>query len=200
MPVYVALLRAVNLGGPTTLRMADLRAMATRLGFTSVTTLLQSGNLVFGWEKARDEELLERRIETATAETFGITTDVHVRRAEAWAEVVENNPFGREAKEDPAHLVVVVVRSALKPGRVAELERRITGRERIRSGGRHLYIVYPDGIGRSKLTTALIDAGLGVRGTARNWNTVGKILAASRAVADSGTRGPDTRRRAPHRS
>jgi uncharacterized protein (DUF1697 family) len=69
------------------------------------------------------------------------------------------------------------------PGRehVTALEKAIVGREVIRAGGRHLYIVYPDGIGRSKLTNALIEQKFGTQGTARNWNTVLKLAALAAA-------------------
>ena len=87
------------------------------------------------------------------------------------------NPFPAEAKSDPGHLVVMCLKSA--PGReaVSALQQAISGREVIRAKGREAYIVYPDGIGRSRLTTALIEKKLGTRGTARNWNTVMKLAA-----------------------
>jgi uncharacterized protein (DUF1697 family) len=90
-------------------------------------------------------------------------------------EIVANNPFPREAKSDPGHLVAMFLKH--KPGakQIAALQEAIVGPERVSVNGRLAYIVYPDGIGRSKVTNALIDRKLETRGTGRNWNTVLKL-------------------------
>jgi uncharacterized protein (DUF1697 family) len=87
------------------------------------------------------------------------------------------NPFRKEAENDPSHLVVMFLKSAANAKDVKAIQAAIAGSEIIRADGRHLYIVYPDGIGRSRLTNALLEKKLGIRGTARNWNTVLKIAA-----------------------
>ncbi|PYJ75629.1 MAG: hypothetical protein DME69_14645 [Verrucomicrobia bacterium] len=69
----------------------------------------------------------------------------------------------------------MALKDAPKDTDVKALQAAITGREVVRAGGKHLYIVYPDGIGRSRLTNAVIDKLLGTRGTGRNWNTVLKL-------------------------
>jgi uncharacterized protein (DUF1697 family) len=88
---------------------------------------------------------------------------------------VARNPFPAEAERDPAHLTVVFLKDAPKAKAVEALAAAIRGREVIQADGRHLYAYYPDGVGRSKLTHALIESKLGTRGTARNWNTVLKL-------------------------
>jgi uncharacterized protein (DUF1697 family) len=89
--------------------------------------------------------------------------------------VVTGNPFEDEAERDPGHLVVFVMRDAPSRDQVAALEGAIVGRERVRAKGKHAYLVYPDGIGRSRATSALIERKLGSSGTMRNWNTVLKL-------------------------
>ena len=89
-----------------------------------------------------------------------------------WEAIVRGNPFRREAEDDPAHLVATVLADAPVAEAWGSLRAAIVGRERLAAGERHAYIVYPDGIGRSKLTAQLIERHLGVRGTSRNWNTV----------------------------
>ena len=84
-------------------------------------------------------------------------------------------PFPKEAKDDPSHLLAVVLKDAVTPANVTALQKAIIGREVVRGTGRCVYIVYPDGIGNSKLTAAIIEKRLGTRGTARNWNTVLKL-------------------------
>jgi uncharacterized protein (DUF1697 family) len=88
---------------------------------------------------------------------------------------VEANPFRKEAQRDPGHLLVMCFKSAVDPKNVETLQSAITGSERISAKGREAYIVYPDGVGRSRFTHALIEKKMGVRGTGRNWNTVLKL-------------------------
>jgi len=162
--------------------MAELRDLLAELGFANVQSLLQSGNLVFD-SRASTPARLESRLEQAAKDRLQLETAFFVRTAREWAEIVAGNPFPDEAKRDPAHLVVQFLKGAPDRGQITALEQAIAGREVIRAGGRHLYIVYPDGIGRSKLTNALIEQKLGTQGTARNWNTVLKL--ASLAAASS---------------
>lgn len=180
MTRFVALLRAVNLGGATSIPMDALRTMVESLGFRRVSTLLRSGNVIFEAIGRVDGVELERRLEREAAHVLQRATDFHVRDRAEWDGVVASNPFTEAARDDPAHLVVIAFKVPLDPGRVADLERSIRGWERVHARGRHLYAVYPNGIGRSKLTPALLDRSLVARGTARNWNTVLRIRDALR--------------------
>jgi uncharacterized protein (DUF1697 family) len=81
------------------------------------------------------------------------------------------------AKDDPSHLMVMVLKSPPGAAELAALKAWIPGRERVEAVGRQLYITYPDGAGDSKLTNTAIERRLGVRGTSRNWNTVTKLAA-----------------------
>ena len=174
---YIALLRAINLAGLNRVPMAKLRAMLEALGMKNVTTLLQSGNVVFSTNKATTESL-EKKLEAASAKTFGFATDYFVRTDKEWQKVIDGNPFPREAAADPGRLIVLFLKGPLKPASDKALQDKIPGREVIkvdRVGDRHAYIYYPDGQGRSKLTAAMLEKYLGSRGTARNWNTVLKL-------------------------
>lgn len=182
MPVnpVIALLRGINVGGNKMVAMADLRELLTKLGFTEPRTLLQSGNVVFGSDR-RTPAKLEQFLEAELMKRFGMQVDFFVRTTDEWKRVVARNPIPAEAKRDPSHLLVMFLKDAPDADRVKALQAAITGREIIRADGREAYIVYPDGIGRSKLTNALIEKKLGTRGTARNWNTVLKLDALARA-------------------
>jgi uncharacterized protein (DUF1697 family) len=156
--------------------MADLRALLADLGFADARSLLQSGNLLFrGVEDgaANIEALLERE----AAERLGLRTDFLVRRGDEWARLLERNPFPEVAAADPGHLVVMFLKQAPAAAAVAALQMAVKGPEQVRADGPHLYVTYPNGIGRSKLTNVLIESRLGTRGTGRNWNTVRKIAA-----------------------
>jgi uncharacterized protein (DUF1697 family) len=174
----IALLRAVNVAGRNMVAMADLRQLLERAGLSDPKSLLQSGNLVFGDSKRRSGAALERLLETEAAKRLDLHTEFFVRTADEWQGVIARNPFPGEAESDPGHLLVMTFKEKLDPSRVKALQAAIVGRERIRADGREAYVVYPDGVGRSKLTTALIDKSLGARGTGRNWNTVLKLAAA----------------------
>jgi uncharacterized protein (DUF1697 family) len=170
----VALLRAVNVGGRKA-PMADLRAAFEELGLHDVRSVLQSGNLVFTGGDRRDAEL-EGRLEREVDARLGLRTDVMVRAAHELAAVIAGNPFAPMAARDPSHLVVVFLKSAPAAGAFETLQRAVKGREVVRGSGREMYVTYPDGIGESKLTAAVIESKLGVRGTSRNWNTVRKLV------------------------
>lgn len=178
MRTYVALLRGINVGGHKQIAMTDLRDLLTQLGFVDGRSMLQSGNLVFR-APARAPTELERSLESEAEKRLGIHTDFFVRTAQEWATVVAQNPFRGEARRDPGHLVVVFLKDAPDAAAVKALRSAISGREVVRAKGRHAYIVYPDGIGRSRLTNALIERKLNTRGTGRNWNTVLKLGALS---------------------
>jgi uncharacterized protein (DUF1697 family) len=173
---HIALLRGINLAGNRKVAMADLRAVLEGMGHEDVQSLLQSGNVVFRCG-VKSTAMLERDLEKAIENELGLKSDVHVRTAAEWGSVLSDNPFPAEARADPGHLLVLFMKDAPAARAVAALEGAIVGRERVGVCGRQAYLVYPDGVGRSKLTTALLDKHLGGRGTARNWNTVVKLAA-----------------------
>lgn len=175
--MHIALLRAVNLAGRNAVSMADARAVLTKLGLQDVRTLLQSGNVVFRADRIAPAQL-EPQLEAALQRGLGWAIEVFVRSAKEWAAIVERNPFPDEAARDPGHLLVMTIKRAPTREAVAGLQKSILGREVVRPGRRELYITYPDGVGRSRLTTAVIERALDTRGTARNWNTVLKLAQA----------------------
>jgi uncharacterized protein (DUF1697 family) len=154
--------------------MSDLRDLLTTLGFKEARSLLQSGNLVFRSGK-QSGAALERLLEAEAGKRLDLHTDFFLRTAKEWESIVAKNPFRDEARRDPRHLVVMTLKDAPDAEAVEALRAAIMGRETIHAEGRQAYIVYPDGIGRSRLTNRVIEAKLGTRGTGRNWNTVRKL-------------------------
>ncbi len=178
MPTYIALLRAINVGGRKLVPMSDLRDLLGALGFARVKSLLQSGNLLFQSSR-RTDAALERLLERETEKRLGVSVDYFVRTADELQTIVARNPFPNEAERDPSHLVVLFLKDAAQAKDVKALQAAIQGPEIIRADGKQLYLVYPAGIGQSKLTNALIERKLRLRGTGRNWNTVLKLAAVS---------------------
>lgn len=169
----IALLRGVNVGG-VRVAMAELKAMAADLGLARPKTLLNSGNLVF--DAARPDAELEALLERETAARLGVATDFIVRGLDEWRRIVAANPYPEEARNDPGHLVLMAFKTASTADAVAALEAANPGREYMTLRGREIYVVYPDGIGDSKLNP-LWPRKIAAPGTGRNWNTVGKLLA-----------------------
>ena len=174
MTTYIGLLRAINLGAHNRIAMAALRQLLVDLEFEDPKTLLLSGNVVFG-SSAQPTARLERLLQDATAKHLGVTTEYFVRTAKEWNAIVAANPFPSEAKRDPGHLLMMCLKDAPSPAAVKALQSAIRGREVVKAKGPQAYFVYPDGVGRSKLTITVIERMLGTRGTARNWNTVMKL-------------------------
>ena len=174
MSSHIALLRGINVGGARKIAMPALLALLKDLGLDNAKSLLQSGNLVFQSD-GKSAAALEKLLETEALKRLALNTDFIVRTGPEWARIIDRNPFPEEAKTDPSHLVVVFLKTAASKSACEALRKAITGPELIRFDGRQAYVIYPDGIGRSRLTNTLIEAKLGMRGTARNWNTVAKI-------------------------
>ncbi len=173
----VAFLRAINVSATNKVTMADLRQFMTDLGFTGVTTLLQTGNVIFD---ARDQVDLETQLKAEAEIRLGLKTEFFVRSAEDIDKIVAENPFPREAIDDPSHLVVLFANREASVEGQENLQSWIKGREYFRCVGRNFYFVYPDNIGNSKLTIKVIERHLDCLVTGRNWNTMLKIQASLR--------------------
>ncbi len=171
MTGYVALLRAVNVGGTGKLPMADLREMCVALGFNGVRTYIASGNVVFstGLSEAEVKKALEERLRAYAGKPVGVM----VRTAREMADVLSANPF----PDDPGNRTVALFLDAPPPADTLDTVRNRVD-ERVGLGKREIYIAYGSGMGTSKLA---IPAGAG--GTARNMNTVAKLAELSRGLA-----------------
>jgi uncharacterized protein (DUF1697 family) len=172
----VALLRAVNVGGRNIIAMSALKAHFEKLGHGNPRTLLQSGNVVFE-TSAKNSAVIEQSLELETKKRLKLEIDYCVRTSAEWQAMMKRLPMRREAKSDPARLHVMFLKVNVLPAKITELRTKIRGRETVEGNGRELYLFYPDGMGTSKFTPALIEKTIGTRGTARNWNTVTKLAA-----------------------
>ena len=172
MTRQVALLRAINLGSKRRVSMGDLRELLESHGYEDVRTLLQSGNVVLSSpiSGARLEGALERQL----AAGLGIEVDVLVRSRKQLADVVARDPLGKIAK-NPSRYLVSFLRSKPPAKVVRDLTAADVAPERFLIAGRELYAWHPDGVQQSKLNK-LLARRLGVAATARNWNTVTKLL------------------------
>ena len=154
--------------------MDDLRGLIDGAGFSTLGTIGASGNVAFRGPD-RDPAEIEHEIETRLARDLRVPTAAFVRTSAQWNRIVERNPFPSEAERDPAHLTCWALKRSPSAPSWERLRSSVRGRERVAGRGREAYIVYPDGIGRSRLTSAVVEGALGTAGTARNWNTVVRL-------------------------
>ena len=170
---YAAFLRGVNVGGKNKLPMVDLRDIFTAAGCTAVQTYIQSGNVVF---KAAPD-LAERAPEIvvrAIRERFGYETAVIVRSSEELRQVAASNPF--DTSGDPRFLQVAFLEDAPGAEAVSRLDPERSPPDAFAVRGRNVYLHYPNGVARSKLTNEYLAAQLQTASTMRNWRTVLTLL------------------------
>ncbi len=167
MAHFVAFIRGINVGGNKMLPMASLKAACESAGLTDVRTFLQSGNVLFRSTKKDPATLIRQALD--------LDVKVIARSVEELEKVIAKNPF--EGDRNPSLLIVMFLEDTPSKEAKAALEAAHKGPEEIHFAGRELFIYYPNGAGRSKLTNAVIERKLGMAGTARNWNTVTKLYA-----------------------
>jgi uncharacterized protein (DUF1697 family) len=165
MPLFIALLRAINVGGTGKLPMSDLRSLCEKAGFRNVRTYIASGNVVAEHDGA--EASAKAALEAELRAYAGKPVGVIVRTAAEMAKVVANNPF-----PDRAASQTVAIFLDLSPPRDILKDIKGQANEELRLGAREIYVHYPDGIGRSKLRIPAAGDG-----TARNMNSVTKLAA-----------------------
>lgn len=163
MHKYIALLRAVNVGGTGKLPMSELKAMCEGAGFKSVRTYIASGNVVF--ESAKSAAQVKAMLETLLEEYAGKTVGVLVRTGEEMAAVLAANPFPDGA---PNRTMAIFLDEAPAADTIATAKNHKD--EQIALGKREIYVHYGDGIGDSRLILPAQKVG-----TARNMNTIAKL-------------------------
>ena len=178
---FVALLRSINVGGNNRVPMEELRKLFARAGASDISTYIQSGNVAFR-HKPIAEAKLKQKLEAALVETFGFAVPVVLRTHEELARTLSGNPFlkrGIDAKE----LHVCFLHDAPAAAAFARLDPNRSPPDEFALVGRELYLRHPNGVGNSKLTLAYLEKCLGTSGTARNWNTIGKLHEMSKPAA-----------------
>jgi uncharacterized protein (DUF1697 family) len=172
MPVYIALLRAVNVGGTGALPMADLRKICEGAGFDDVNTYIQSGNVVFRAEGTADA--VRTKLEDALAARMGKSPGVIIRSRREMDAAATLSPFPH-AKPN---FMLIHFLPDKAPGDALDKLVAPDGEE-VHIAGREIHVHYPIGSGRSKMRLPALKAG-----TSRNLNTVVKLAAMASALED----------------
>lgn len=181
MPAVVSMLRGVNVGGHNRVKMDALRALYESLGLLDVQTYVQSGNVVFR-TKERGLASLAKRIEDAIEKGCGFRPGVVLRTTAEMRAVIAKNPFASRQDMDPAKFLVTFL--ADDPGAEAR-EKALavdTAPEELRIDGREVYIYFPNGQARPKMSWPRVERALKTWGTGRNWTTVAKLLEMAEAL------------------
>jgi uncharacterized protein (DUF1697 family) len=175
MRSHVAFLRGVNVGGKAILPMQRLAEMASACGLGSAKTLLQSGNLVFD-ARERNIGAIGHELEESIEAEFGFRPAIVMRSREQLAQAMASNPF-LASGADPARVITVFMPAAPSDEAIAKLDPSRFPDVVFTVVGREMHILYDDGMGSSKFVPAYYERRLGTLGTARNWNTIAKVLA-----------------------
>ena len=173
MATYVALLRAINLGSVNKISMPALRTMFEDLGHQNVRTYVQSGNVVFEAPR-RTPKKLAGEIEEGVAASFGHDISVIIRSRSELERVASENPFAAEGVA-PLSLHVVFLAETPPARAVMAIDPDKWLPDKFEVSGSEIYLLLPNGMGRSKMSISYFEKALDIRGTARNWNTVNKL-------------------------
>ncbi len=185
MTIFIALIRGINVGGHKKLKMADVKTLCESMALRDVRTHLQSGNVVFRTTRT-DRARLAKELEDA----LGVEAKIILRTADQLRSAIAANPMPEEAQRGPSGFIVMFLSDKPTAAAMQSLRDAYSGPEKMQLHGAELYIEYSSGMGTSKLSLALIERKLGVAGTARNWNTVTRLL----EIADELRRGVESNR------
>jgi uncharacterized protein (DUF1697 family) len=185
MGVVISLLRGVNLASHRRIKMDALRGLYESLGLRDVRSYLQSGNLVFRADDL-NSAALARRIESGIERSFGFHTDVILRTPADLRNVIARNPFGRRRDVEPSKLLVTFLAADPTPQAVAAMHSMNTAPEEVHIAGREIYVYYPNGMARPKISFVQVEKALKTSATGRNWNTVTRLLEISEQMEASG--------------
>ena len=185
MTVYISLLRGINVGGNNLVKMEALRALYEKLKFRDVVSYVQSGNVVFRAAET-DRARIAGKIEDAIERAFGHRPRVILRSTAELRDVVARNPFAARTGIEPGKLVVTFLAGPASDEARVKLAGLPKTAEEMHLHRCEMFTYFPDGMGKTKLSLPAVDRALKVAGTARNWNTVNKLLAIAEGLEGNG--------------
>jgi uncharacterized protein (DUF1697 family) len=174
MPIYISMLRGINVGGHKLIKMDELRQSFAALGFEQVQTYIQSGNVVFRTGKVSTSGLSEK-IEKRILADFGFSASVISRTSDELHQTIANNPFLNKPGIDPAKLHLMFLSGVPAPAALKKLADLIASPDLCRGLGREIHFYLPNGVSGSVLMKTPVDKILAVSTTMRNWKTVNSI-------------------------
>ncbi len=174
MPIYISMLRGINVGGHKRIKMDQLRKSFEALGFEQVKTYIQSGNVVFATGKTYPATL-SKKIEERIVKDFGFSASVITRTADEMSKMVTGNPFLKQRGIDPAKLHIMFLSEPPAPAALKELAGATVAPDQCQCSAREIYFYLPNGVSKSVLWNSPVDRILAVVTTTRNWRTVNTL-------------------------
>jgi uncharacterized protein (DUF1697 family) len=174
MPIYVAMLRGINVGGNKKIKMEKLRSSLEALGLEQVKTYIQSGNVVFKAAKTAPVTL-SKKIENRIQFDFGFSASVLLRTADEIEDAIAGNPFLKQPGIDPEKLHVAFLAETPVPTALKKLAELTLAPDQSRCRAKEVYFYFPNGVSGSSLWKHPLDRVLGVEATMRNWKTVNTV-------------------------
>jgi uncharacterized protein (DUF1697 family) len=174
MSTFISMLRGINVGGQKKIRMETLRGIYEELGFTNVRTYVQSGNVVFE-STEQDQVVLVKRIEAHIEQTCGYAVEVFIRQAHELQRILAGNPFLNDRNEDPSKLYVTFLYQPPPEDGWRKLTPPSGTPDEFAPGKMAIYLLCPNGYGKTKLSNSFFERKLGLPTTTRNWNTVNAL-------------------------
>ena len=175
MPIFIALLRGINVSGKNVIKMDTLRECFGQLGFTGIRTYIQSGNVVFDNAHASVTDV-RKTIEQAILSEFGFAVPILLRTSKQVAEIVKGNPFLKQPTIDTSKLHITFLSDHPPRNALALLRPLVGTSEQLYIIGKEIYLYCPAGYGNTKLSNAAIEKKLSIVATTRNWKTVNTLL------------------------
>lgn len=171
MPTYLSILRGINVGAQKKILMADLKKLYDGLGFDSVTTYIQSGNVLFKTKKTPPAALV-KKIEAAIKTKYGFDVPVIIRETEEMENVCQSNPFLKRKDVQMERLHVTFLAAVPEAALTKDLEKFTAPKDEFVIAGKEVYLYTPGGYGETKLSNTFFEKKLKVTATTRNWKSV----------------------------
>ena len=181
MTTYISILRGINVSGQKFIKMDALQKMYKNLCFDSITTYIQSGNVVFRSIETEHEKL-EKKISKQIKKDFGFEAPVIVLTMDNLSKIIDNNPFLKDYSRDPNFLHVTFLSSKPEKYDIKAIEEKKLSGEEIVIAENAVYLYCPNGYGKTKLNNNFLETKLKVGTTTRNWKTVNKLLQIAREI------------------
>jgi len=170
MKKYIALLRGINVSGQKKIKMTELKSLFKKMGFESVETYIQSGNIIFS-SKENSVKTLEQKISTGIKNKFGFEVHTFVITSKEIKDVLKNNPFVKK-KKDTERLYMTFLSEQPLEEKIQNLNSNDFTPEEYQIFGNNIYLHLPSGAGKAKLNNNFFENKLKVNATTRNWKTI----------------------------
>jgi uncharacterized protein (DUF1697 family) len=176
MQTYITFLRGVNMTGHNTIKMNELSALFTSLGYSDVETYIQSGNVIFNVSDDNSSSALSENIESAILKRFKYTVPAIIRTYKELKELCLFNPFINELNFDPSKMAILFLHEEPSDNQINKVAGIDYPPDKFKIIGKEIFLYCPNGFGKTKLYTNFFEKKMSVTGTARNWKTITTLL------------------------